>query len=62
MRGLNRYGTAFWTALVTTIPEKAVIGAGCLFGIAYILAVRGRSGFSPALLRQKNWNNESENI
>ena len=52
----------FWTALVTTIPEKAVIGAGCLFGIAYILAVRGRSGFSPALLRQKNWNNESESI
>ena len=49
-------------SLVTTIPEKAVIGAGCLFGIAYILAVRGRSGFSPALLRQKNWNNESESI
>jgi hypothetical protein len=48
--------------LEITILVKADIGAGCLFGIAYILAVPGQSGSSPVLLLQKNWTNESENI
>ncbi len=35
--------------LEITILAKADIGAGCLFGIAYILAVLGQSGSNPAL-------------